>query len=238
MDRLTFGGKSFSDFNTFWDGSQVFVKPEKKYNIYDVPGRNGALTASGKYYGNVTVSFNCFIRQDFKKNYSQLIDYLNSFDGYQRLETTTEPDIFRMAVFHSSVEPKTGAFNHYGQFTLQFDCMPQQFLKIGENPISVGRNVVKTINNPTYQASRPIIKVGSGVGSFTINGEEIVVNSSQGNVIVDCDAMDCYEYVNGNLVNRNPDVTIPGGFPTLKSGVNEITTFNVSLEITPRWWRV
>ena len=236
MERLTFGGKSFSDFNVFWDGSKVFVKPQKNYNTYDIPGRNGALTASRKYFGNVTVSFNCFIRQNFKKNYSQLMDYLNSFDGYQRLETTTEPDVYRMALFHSAVDPSTGAFNHYGQFTLSFDCMPQQFLKIGENAVDIAKDGEQVLFNPTYQTARPLIKV-DGVGSFTVNGSQVVVTENNGNTYIDCDIMDCYETVNNQLVNRNPDVSMED-FPVLIPGENVITTFRCSLEIVPRWWRV
>lgn len=237
MARLTFGGKSFSDFNTFWDGSKVFVKPMKNYDIYDIPGRNGALSMSKKYFGNVTVSFNCFIRQDFKKNYSQLIDYLNSFDGYQRLETTTEPDIFRMALFHSAVDPTTGAWNHSGQFTLTFDCMPQQFLKIGEIPVQIGKYSEQVLNNPTYQKARELIKV-TGTGSFYVNGEKVTVYQNSNGVYIDSELMDCYAIENGIAVNMNPSVDVPEGFVPLVSGDNIIQSENVSLEITPRWWRV
>ena len=237
MERLTFGGKSFSDFNVFWDGSKVFVKPQKNYNTYDIPGRNGALTASRKYFGNVTVSFNCFIRQNFKKNFSQLMDFLNSFDGYQRLETTTESDVYRMALFHSSVDPSTGAFNHYGQFTLSFDCMPQEFLKSGEIPVEVPKYAEFILNNPTYQKAKPLIKV-TGTGSFSINGETATVYTNDTGVYIDCELMDCYEIQNGVVINRNPAVDVPEGFMPLTSGENIIKTQNVALEITPRWWRL
>lgn len=237
MERLTYGGKSFSDFNTFWDGSKVFAKPIKNYNIYDIPGRNGSLTASRKYFGNLTVSFDCFIRQDFKKNFSQLIDYLNSMDGYQRLETTTEPEIYRMALFHSAVDPSTGAFNHYGKFTITFDCMPQAFLKSGEIPVEIPQYSTEVLNNPTYQKAKPLIIV-NGVGTFYVNGQEVTVNSNPGNVYIDSELMDCYSNTGGVIGNMNPYVIVPEGFINLVSGDNTIETKGVSLSVMPRWWRV
>ena len=83
MRWMTFGGKALSDFNVFWDGSQVFTKPPKTFEKYSIPGRNGDLVVSRNRYDNVIVPFNCFIRKDFERNFSDLMDYLNSFEGYQ-----------------------------------------------------------------------------------------------------------------------------------------------------------
>lgn len=237
IDILTFGGKSLSDFNTYWDGSKVFVKPVKQYNKYDVPGRNGSLTRSQKAFGNVTISFSCFIRRDFKKYYSQLVDYLNSLDGYQRLETTTEPDVFRMAVFHSAVTPTTGSWNHSGKFTIEFDCMPQQFLKSGEVPVEILPNKEFILKNPAYQSAKPMIKV-TGTGQFSVNGQTVIVSSNPGTVYIDSELMDSYAIVSGAYVNMNPYVVVPEGYVLLRQGENVIATDSITVEITPRWFRI
>ena len=137
MRTLVFAGKDLSEFNVVWDGSMVFEKPKKKVDSYTIPFRNGTWFRTQEAFENIKISFPCFIRTNFSKNYSDLVNFLNSFESYKKLETSTEPEIYRMAYFHSDVKPKTTAFNVGGQFSLVFDCMPQEFLKIGDDEITV-----------------------------------------------------------------------------------------------------
>lgn len=137
MRTLTYAGVDFAEFKCWWDGSQVFRKPNKIVNRYQIPYRNGDLIRSTEAFENVEISFNCFIKEDYEENYSNLVNYLNSFDSYQRLETSAEPSIYRMALLHAVIEPETGQFLKDGRFTLTFDCMPQEWLKSGENEMSI-----------------------------------------------------------------------------------------------------
>lgn len=137
MRTLTYAGVDFSEFKCWWDGSQVFRKPNKIINRYQIPYRNGDLIRSTEAFENVEISFNCFIKEDYEENYSNLVNYLNSFNSYQRLETSAEPSIYRMALLHAVIEPETGQFLKDGRFTITFDCMPQEWLKSGENEMSI-----------------------------------------------------------------------------------------------------
>lgn len=134
---LVYAGKDLREFACWWDGSKVFRKPSKKVDSYGIPFRNGDLFRSQMAFNNVQIVFNCYIKTDFEKNYTNLVNYLHSFDTYQKLETTAESDVYRMAHIHEEIEPTTGQFIKDGQFSLVFDCMPQEFLKIGDDEITV-----------------------------------------------------------------------------------------------------
>ena len=175
MNTIFFAGVSLADFGVFFDASRTFRKPAKRFTSYDIPNRNGDLMQSMHKFDNVTMEYNCYIKDNFKDNYSNLINFLNSFDTYQRLETSTEMEIYRLAVFHADISVNTGQFLRDGQFTLSFDCKPQQFLKSGEDEIAIVSP--STINNPTYMASKPIFKLDNET-SIILNGETVITYPS------------------------------------------------------------
>lgn len=235
-DVLTFAGKSFSDFNVFFDGSKSFGTPEKDYEIVSILGRNGDLSIYNGRFKDITISVPCFIRENFIENYRNLMQFLNSVEGYQRFETTKEPNHFRKALFVGGIEPSTGSFNKSGKFTLNFRCHPQRFLKIGENWIEFTGN--GSINNPTFQTAKPLIRF-TGVGNITLGIRNFTISHlSQSDVTyIDCDMYDVYAE---DGTNRNSYFT--GSFPSLAPGNNIIvTTFGYNdskIEIMPRWFEI
>lgn len=230
MDVITFDGVSFRDFNTFWDGAELFSTPEKDVTFYTIPGRNGDLSISNNRYNNIERNVNCFIREDFRKNYTSLVNFLLSCDGYKRFESTKEPDVYQMAQFISQIEPQTGAFLKYGSFGLTFNFKPQKWLKSGENAIGITTSL--TLINPTSQTALPLIKV-TGTGTITINDSVLTLANNTSVTIIDCETQDCYE----GTTNRNSDLTIVGGFPVLKKS-NSISVTGCTIELIPRWWRL
>jgi len=169
--ELTYAGKPLSEFGVWVDNSKIYRKPMKRYTGYDIPARNGTLYQSDKKYDNVTMEFNCYIKKDFDTNFSNLVNYLNSFDTYQKLENSHNPNMFRLALFHEAVEVETGQFLKDGQFRLYFDCKPQEFFKIGDEFIDIGTGIV--LNNPSYQKSKPVFKV-KVPSKVSINGEQVI----------------------------------------------------------------
>jgi len=231
MDVLTYNGVSLTDFHTFWDGSNLFSIPDEDGEFISVPGRNGDVFISNGKYNNITRSVNCFIRQDFVKNYNALINYLRSQKGYKRFEDSKEPDVFMYAKFVNDLEPTTGAFLKYGSFTLEFNFKPQKWLKSGEIAIPINNSI--SIINPTSQIAKPLIKV-SGVGTITINGIELTLATNTSTTIIDCETENAYE----GAINRNGDLTVNNGFPTLDLGENEISVSGCTINLIPRWWRL
>lgn len=232
LDRITFNDILFSDYHTFYDGSQLFDMPEKDVEFFSVPGRNGDLSISNDRYKNVNIKIKCFIRNDFISNYNNLINMLSSQDGYGRLETSKEPDIYREAQFLNAVSPNTGAFLKYGNFELEFNCKPQKFLKSGEHEIDVTSGA--TVLNPTQYNAKPLFLV-NGTGSITVNESQLNLSMNTGITYIDCDMQNAYQ----GTINRNANLTVTNGFPVLKPNENNVVVsgFNNVLLI-PRWWRL
>lgn len=231
-DVLTFGGKSLDEFNTFFDGSKSFGTPEKEYDLISIPGRSGDLSIFKDRYKDIVISFPCFIREDFVKNFRNLTQYLNSLNGYQRLETSKEPNYFRKALFLGAVEPTTGPFNKSGKFELKFRCNPQRWLKSGEHWYAFSGYGNKFFN-PTTQPAKPLIRV-SGVGTVTVGKRSFTIQNAPGYdyIDVDCDICDAYSG-NVNLNNK-----FHGRFPVLDPGENQVIAIGNTVEIMPRWYEI
>lgn len=229
--ELIFNGKALSDFGVYVDGSELFAVPSKVVDTVSIPGRSGDLILPGNRWENVAVSVPCVIRKNFRGNFAALVAFLNSVEGYARLESTELPDVYRMAHFASAIEPKTGQFNRFGQFVLNFDAKPQKFLKSGEYPISISGTV--TITNPTEFTAKPLLKV-TGTGLITIGSNALRLNTNTGTTVIDCDLQDAYE----GTINRNPDLDYAtGDFLTIEPGTTTITlSSGMSGTLTPRWW--
>lgn len=231
MDILTINGKPLSDFDTFFDGKDLFTTPEKDITMYSVVGRSGDLTISNNRFMNIDRTIHCFIRDNFRINYNNLINYLYSQDGYTRFESTKEPDVYMMALFKNSIEPQTGSFLKSGKFDLTFNFMPKKWLKTGEYKTNVSSS--KTLVNPTLFDCKPLILV-SGTGSITINGIEMTLSANTSTTTIDCETEDCYE----DTINRNSDLIVANGFPVLTKGENTISVDGCTIDIIPRWWRL
>ena len=232
METLTFAGTSFATYNTFWDGKNLFIAPEKDVTFYEVPGRNGALSVSNNRFKAKEIPINCFIRSNFAANYSSLIDFLYSQDGYKRLENSKESDIYQMACFVEPIEPNTGAFLKYGDFALTFKVYPQKWLKSGETAITV-TTTSQTVANPTKQKALPMFEV-TGTGSITVNNSVLTLSANTGTTIIDCETQDCYQ----GSTNRNGDLTIVGGFPVLGASNTVVMTGFTTCKMYPRWWKL
>ena len=229
---LTFNGKNIADFSAFWDGSKLFDSPEKDVEFISVLGRNGDLSISNGRYKNIEITVPVFIRNDFKPNFNALVNFLLAQDGYQKLETSEEPGIYRMAQFISAVQPRTGSFNISGSASLVFTCKPQKYLKVGDKGTSYANgasNVV--VENPTLMTALPLIEV-TGTGTITINSSELTLSTNTGTTYIDCEIEDAYE----GVINRNGDLSVTGGFPKLLAGTNYISVSGCDIVLHPRWW--
>lgn len=229
---LQFDGVDFSDFNCWIDGSRLFDRPERNVETIEVIGRNGDLHVDLKRHANMQIDVPCYIRKDFKSNFANLSDFLNSRKGYLKFKTTEEPDVFRMASFHSEIGTETGQFNEEGWFTLSFDMLPQIWLENGLNRYVVTDAL--TLWNPTYQDAKPMIEC-VGTGTININGSTLTLNNNTSTTIIDFESENAYE----GTINRNPDLIVENNvFPLLVKGKNEISVEGMTATIIPRWYRI
>ena len=231
---LTIGGKSLMDFHAWYDGSEWWRMPQKEIENLQIPGKNGDLTIDNHRFSNITIPFNCYIHKNFGQNYSNLINYLMSLTGYQRIESNEEPDVFRLGMIKAPIEPEMGQFNFRGQFSIDIDFMPQKWLKVGENRITV--NGSETLVNPTAFDALPTLYV-QGTGTITVNGSDMELLNNTSTTVIDCGAQNVYE----GTINRNSDITLTdNAFPVLVPGTNTIEygTGITSLVVVPNWWKL
>lgn len=222
-----------SVYGVSYDGSQLFDTPDKDVTFFPIPGKNGDLSISNDRFNNIEISINCFIRTNFKENYSNLINFLASQEGYGRLETSTEDDIYREAAFVKGIQPDTGAFLKYGQFTLVFNCKPQKWLKSGEAWDYVGAGASMTLTNPSNFYAKPLIST-TGTGTITIGTSSIQLTANTSTTFIDCEIQDAYE----GTINRNGDIVVTNGFPVIGTGDTRVSATGATFGIQPRWWKL
>lgn len=228
---LTIDGKSTKDFGVYLSGDGTFKAAEKNLEEFTIPGRNGTFHYKvPNTYKNVQVPYDCFIFRDFKRNVAAFRSFLLSRDGYVRLEDTHHPGEFRMGIYHEEFDPEVFVDLTAAQFTINFDCKPERWLKSGEFPIDATGN--KTIINKTDFVAKPLIRVYGSSGVVAINGVKVSVTGVSTSADIDCEIMETIP------TSLNATTTLANGeFPTLKPGENVVTSTGFSkVEIIPRWW--
>lgn len=240
----------------FWNGvpsssvSVVVEQPpnyraaERDYETIHIPGRSGDLLVDNESYKNVARPYKIAFGSA-QKNHSEMAaavsEWLHSANGYARLEDTYEPEYYRMAVYKDDIDI-VNILDHLGRVTINFDCMPQRFLKSGERTISFINTTslpkAFTLRNPTGFTAKPLITVfGGDSGDIVINGLRLRILSLNDPVTIDCDLLEAYT----GDISHNSFISWPNGeriFPTLKPGLNEMAVSRTvtKVEVIPRWW--
>ena len=148
---FVYNGKKSSDFGVWASELGLLESPAKRVEVIEVAGRNGDIIIEDGSYENVKLKFkDCFMIEDFSKNFNRLKAFLYRQKGYQRLETPWLPDEYRLATFEGDIEPTVRVWEGFGKFDLTFNCKPQRFLKSGEEPITVIPPIAGLPSTPTY----------------------------------------------------------------------------------------
>lgn len=229
---FTFAGKNSRDYGVYITGNKSFGCPAREHEDISIPGRNGTLHIDRKRFQDAKVTYECAIIQNFNANIEALRALLMSQSGYARLEDTYHPEAYRMAMLSGGINPTPGPRNRTGAFTLEFDCKPQRFLKLGEIPQTL--TAPQTLYNPGMEALPLITVYGSGAGTVTVGGVTVDIKSLDEYLILDCDTQNAYK---GILENKNNTIYAPK-FPTIPPGESRVAwTGGVErVEIVPRWW--
>ena len=205
--------------------------PRRKMNVISVPGKNGDILIPQDAYENFVQTYSIQIpskgpRLDIAIR--KVTDWL-LVSGYQRLEDSYEPDIYRMA-YYIGDEDIENILNQGGKATIQFNCRPERWLKKGEQPLIL--YIAGNVFNPTDRVAKPLITVsGSGSGTLTVAGVTIYMTDCNG-VILDCENQDAYKG------SANMNGTVSGNFPAIPPGQCSVSwTGGVTgVTIVPRWW--
>ena len=230
LGTLTINGKSLSDFGVMVTDAGIFNSPEPDIESVSVAGRSGDLHISNHRFKNITISYPAVIYEEFEKNFLSLRSWLMALEGNVRIEDSFRPEHYRTGRFTGTLTPNY-TNKGIGSFEIDFDCMPQIWLKSGENGLSFMADGI--ISNDTSQTALPLIRV-YGTGVVTIGGGVVNIKEAGTRYIdLDCLTKQAYEgdiFRNGNIVvNTWPELHPGENTVQLGSGIKKV-------EVTPRWF--
>lgn len=233
---IVYGGEASSDYGMVVAEAPSFEKPTRKSTAYQVPGRNGTILFQEDAYDDITRSYRVWLADDPDKDLFEVVSaltaWLYSVKGYQRLEDSFEPEVFRLAYYNGGNDI-SNELMQYGETTLTFTCRPERFYKSGEQKITVSNGY--KLNNDTRFTAKPLIHIeGSGTVTIAIGGNTMSASVTD-YINIDCEAMNAYR-----LAAENKNSEISGAFPQILPGVNTIgiTGSVTKCEITPRYFTI
>lgn len=233
MGAIFWGGVPSYDLNIQVERYPSQDGPARLMETIQVPGRNGTLTIDSGAFANYEQPYEIYFNANNKKTPAvarEVKKWLQLPAGYQRLEDTYDPEVFRLARFIGPAQIEN-VMNLFGRATLYFDCQPQRWLKSGEFPI-LFTQPDEMINE--WFPSLPLIRInGSGSGKLYIGSYILQIIILNDYLILDSATQNAYK----DTQNKNSDVSI-SDFPTLQPGSNRISWDGgiTSVEIIPRWW--
>lgn len=232
MHEIIYGDKKSSEYGIYITGNGVFDAPERDITPITIPGRSGTLTIDNKRFNNIVITYPAFIYKDFMENAQMAKEWLLMEPGYRRLEDTYNKDCYRMARFIGPINFSMRELNHSGEFNLSFDCMPQKFLKSGEEPIEITEEIILT--NPSPFPAKAIIRVFGTDGTVFIGNKIIIMNQIDEYVDIDCDSGNAYKET------ENKNKTVLTDFPEIPAGSTGIKfEGNITKTVIwPRWWSI
>ena len=232
---ILWAGTSNKDVGMVVEHYPSIILPKRKQEIQQVPGRNGDIILYQDAYENYEQSYQVFIDSTLKGGMTRVIpmisDWLLGHQGYQRLEDSYFPDVYRMAYYTGGVE-FISFFGQYGEGTLTFNCSPEKYYKMGERPISVSNG--QLISNPTLFPAKPLVTLtGSGSAVLYFGSNSLSISNIGGSVTIDIRDHKAY---NGST-NRNSTITGLYENMLLKGKTNIHWTGGITkMTMIPRWW--
>lgn len=107
---------------TITNGSETFVLGVGDYLYIDLKLYSGTYT-------NEVIPLKIIDGEilDLPKKWTEIMEWLNSADGYAELSDSFDPDHYRKAVFVDATDIQN-SWNHYGRAVVSFHCRPERFL--------------------------------------------------------------------------------------------------------------
>lgn len=163
---FTFNGHKCDEFGIYISKKPNINRSQRKFKSASVAGRNGNIYQFQDAWDEVVVTYDIFAggyeNGDAPRDFTAIMEWLNSADDYAMLTDSYDTDHYRMAVFvdATNIEQK---WYSTGQAQIKFRCKPQHYL-VGEvQEVEDG----DTIMNPTNHIALPIIKL-TGAGARTM----------------------------------------------------------------------
>lgn len=238
--NIIFDGQSSSAHHLFVTEYPNYQKPQRKVDVYSVPGRSGDIIYVQDAWNDVAQEYRIATltgtEDSVPGDLTDISAWLYAPKGYKILRDDFDISHFRKAYFSGPFDVEN-TLGRSGEATISFTCQPQRYRDAGQIAQTISTSG-GTVSNPTAYHARPVLKVTGGAsgGTVTVNGTVFSINSLSVPVIINCEEMNCYD-ANGN--NKNSIVTSSTSeFATLAPGANTIsfTGSVTSVEVTPNYW--
>ena len=204
-DYFTYNNTNSTAYSCVIQRRPDYETPRKVVETVSVRGRSGDLVIDTGAYNNTTREYEVFVPHAQR---SEFANWLKIQTGYQRLEDTYEPDVFRKAMYVNSLDIEN-IMAQFGTATLEFNCKPQRYLKSGENAV-VFTSSGGTLDNE-WEVALPLITItGSGDITFAINNNTVYIEDLTDMIVLDCETQNCYK----GSINLNGSITIDGAAAT------------------------
>lgn len=232
---IFWAGRSSDDVRVIVERYPSVTLAARKLETQAVSGRNGDLLFAQNAYQNYVQRYAIYVSAECRKLPRAMQDvaaWLCGPPGYQKLEDSYDTGAYRKAYFAGPLDVES-VLHRFGRADIEFNCQPQRFLRIGDEPIRAVNG--QTLRNPTAFAALPKITVtGTGVGTLTVGDVTVTINSMpRGAVVFDSDTQNAYFGAD----NLNSTISAPE-FPTLPAGESVVSWTGgiAGVEIIPRWW--
>lgn len=214
------------------------------------------LQVSAGTYNNVLVP--CFMsnryEMDLDARWTDIMEWLNSADGYAELSDTYDTKHYREAVFVEATDIEN-SWNKIGRAVVSFRCRPERFL-VGYDSITPSFVTVSTykqapLANPTNHRAKPIIKIGATTCSTSspawveMSGCQIFVSQSfSDTLVIDSEKENAYFEQTGisanNIISAVPSTGNASDFMFIEPEQTVITKSNNmgSITLDARFWEI
>lgn len=229
---LYYDGIDSRDFGIWLASANCFDAPTRDVETVSIPGKNGTLTIDNGRFINTDLLYRAYIPRYMGIGIEEIKNRFMKISAYRRLEDTFRPDVFRMARFIDGFSVD-GSDRKGAVFGLKFNCMPQLWLKVGEEEQEL-RNGDR-LYNPCQFDAKPLIRVYGETGILYVGNRICYLNRIDDYIDIDSELLSAYK----GTINCNGNIKIEK-FPVLSPGETGITwDGNIDRAIIkPRWWSV
>lgn len=262
---FTFDDINSMDYGVYISGDEVYNAPARVVEMVEIPGKNGALAIDQGRFENIEVTYPAGVyassQEEFAEKVRTFRNILCSRFSYKKIVDEYHPDEYRLGLYKSGLEVSPAVYSSAGQFDITFECKPQRFLTIGDEPLDLYDHDVLTdhnlealtdhngnefdvdsmsgsFTNPTDFESHPLI-IAPSSGSVVIGNQTITIGGDSSTPIyIDCDSMEIYtKNASGAVTNASELVNfVPNEIPSIKPGENTLRSSIEDVQIIPRWW--
>lgn len=243
MGEIVFNGVSSTSLGLVVERVPNMDRPERKYDRYSVPGRNGDIFVMQDAWENVEQSYDIWWEDSVSATVAEggytLSEWLFGTSDYATLTDDFDPDHYRKAVFLGPYDVEN-TMQKLGRARITFDCDPRRFLTSGLNWININSGAYTYITNPTPFVAKPVVELedstATGHQIKVENGADasaLIIAAGVGSFIADS-SRESITYSDGTPAFAS----VSGTYPLLWPGENELIIYGYfdSAKIQPNWW--